>query len=376
MVYIEDYLQHYVEVLGVVDSNKQILESINRQCKKGTALTDRQYELVKVKLLEQFDSERFSFTGNEPTRMPLREIDRNKYITIVDNKVKVRFPFSKKTIIDLETVANSHRKIYQHQKGSHEHFFKLAPNLVFDLLNVFKKKDFEIDKELFEIYKEVNDIKENPSRYVPGLWEGKFLNFKNDVSVLIKDLKSYQILDRKKQLGLEYITGDVPSGLTGEICNRSEPYIVVNPDLYSLDKLVSSIIDLDRFPLLVVLDVGSELDQITQFYNSIKYLVPDSQQCALTRVDGSSEYNFNDFVKDKCLNNWLDNTTKIVYISKNKLPKLLIKESWRPQCTLKLTSFRSCNTVSTYINDTCDLIIAHDKEKSLFGRYATKYGLL
>ena len=50
MQYVEDFLQFYVEHIGVDNKNKQILESINRQCKRNIALTDRQYALV-VKLL-------------------------------------------------------------------------------------------------------------------------------------------------------------------------------------------------------------------------------------------------------------------------------------------------------------------------------------
>ena len=388
MIYIEDYLQHYVETIGVADNNKQILESINKQCNKGTALTDRQYELVKSKLLEVAELE--LFTGNEPTRMPLREIDRSKYIKLVSHAdmigeeiyesykadwkwIKVRFPFAKKTIMDLETIVNRHRKIYSHAKGSHEHFFKFMPNVVLDLLDVFSKKDFEIDESLLKVYQETADIKNNPKSHVPGLWNGEFQNFKNDISHLTNELSIVQLIDRKKQLGIEYITGEIPSGLTGEICKRENNAIIVSPQEYSIDKVISSIYELDRFPLLVVLDQGRELDQTSRVYNSIKYLVPDEQQCVLTRVDSSDEYNFNDLIKDKKLNNWLDSNTKVVYISKNKLPKLLIKENWVPQCTLMLTSFRTNTFVSTYINDTCDLTIAHDTEQSYFWRSNSAY---
>jgi hypothetical protein len=280
--------------------------------------------------------------------------------------IKVRFPFSKKTIVSLEKVVNKYRKIYYHVKGSHEHYFKYTPSVILDLMDEFSKKDFEIDNELLRTYSETSDIKNNPKNYIPGLWDGELQNFKNDISHLTNDLSLVQLIDRKKQLGIEYITGEIPGGLIGEICNRTENAIVANSQQYSLDKVISSIHELDRFPLLVTLDQGLELDQITRVYNSLKYLIPSEQHCALTRIDSSGDYNFNDFVKDNQLNNWLDNTTKVVYISKNKLPKLLIKEDWVPQCTLMLTSTRSTTLVSTYVNDKCDLTIAHDTEKSYF----------
>ena len=60
-------------------------------------------------------------------------------------------------------------------------------------------------------------------------------------------------------------------------------------------------------------------------YNAFNNIVPNSKQTVLFRVDQSTEYVINDYIRDKSLNNWLDNTTEIVYINKSKLPKLLLK---------------------------------------------------
>jgi len=107
--YIEQYLTHYVRDIGVEDKNKQILESIERQCAKGTALTDRQYNLCKTILSSVFPE----MPTDILSKQPLRTIDRSKYIKIVDTEdvysnmvyessksdwkwIKVRFPFSKK----------------------------------------------------------------------------------------------------------------------------------------------------------------------------------------------------------------------------------------------------------------------------------------
>ncbi len=382
MVHFEDYLQQYVENVGVTDNNKQILTSINAQCKKGTALTDRQYALVKAKLIEQTAME---FDADAVLRIPLRKIDRSKYITLVQYPgdmvydshkknwqwIKIRFPFAKKTIIDLETVAFKHRKVYMHESGSHEHYFKLNEIVLRDIINVFAKKEFKIDPALTDLYNQIIEIEQTPSDYIPGVWNGEFTNL--NIKDNINDYTPFQLIDRKKQLGLDYVSGEVPSGLTGEICNRTDTHITVNPASYSLDKIVASIHQLERFPLLVLLDAGSELDQISRLYNSFKYIIKDSEQTVLCRVDGSKEYNFNDFIKERKLNNWLDNNTKIVYISKNKLPKLLLKEKFIPQSTLQLTSVRSNNFVSAYVDDLCDLVIAHDTEKSFFWRPASAY---
>jgi hypothetical protein len=65
---------------------RSILESICQQTQKDIALTDRQYALV-VEKLKPFESELDGvLIEHIPTRMPLRSIDRQKYIKIVDHQ--------------------------------------------------------------------------------------------------------------------------------------------------------------------------------------------------------------------------------------------------------------------------------------------------
>lgn len=388
MIYLEDFLAHYVENIGVNDSNKQILESINKQCKKGTALTDRQYALVKKCLL---NVEELDYTGNEPTRSPLREIDRSKYIKIVSHAemsgdrvyesykdnwkwIKVRFPFAKKTIVDLEKVAYECRKLYHHTKGSHEHYFRLCEKTIYEVMKVFNKKDFEIDDEVLNYAEQINNIKDNPKNFVPGYWNNELLNFEphglESIKNTVPDLDTLKLYDRRKQLGISYITCDIPSGVVGKIVSRDCSSVAISPKEFTLDKVISGLIKLDRFPILAIVDANDELDQITKFYSVFKNIVTNKEQVALFRVDNSATdvYNVNNFIADKGLNNWLDTNTKVVYISKNKLPKLLLKTDWKPQCVLALTGIREHTNVSHYILDRCDLFVCHDEQRSYFKR--------
>jgi len=388
MIYLEDFLEHYVEKIGVSDNNRQILMSINKQCKKGTALTDRQYALVK-KCLSEVDG--LEFTGLEPTRQPLREIDRSKYIKIVATEdvygqdtvyesyksdwkwIKVRFPFAKKTIIDLESVASKCNKFYFHKKGSHEHFFKLNEKTISLLLDVFKDKEFEIDLKLLEYYNQIEDIKQNPINYVPGFWFNDLTNLDDNAVQYIKnqvpDLDPIKLYDKRNQLGLSYITCDVPSGVVGKIITRQQSLINIDPKEYSLDKIIEGLYKLERLPVLVLVDADNELDQMTKVFNAFKHTVSNFEQVALFRVDNNNEeYNVNNFIADKVLNNWLDENTKIVYIKKDKLPKLLLKTNWKPQSVLELTGIREHMNVSKYVQDICDLIVCHDNQGSYFKR--------
>ena len=83
-------------------SDKTIMYSIARQVYKGSALTDKQYALMKIKLAtykNQFLENKFDNfdIALESLRLPLRKIDRRKYIKIVKIEnvewIKIRFPF-------------------------------------------------------------------------------------------------------------------------------------------------------------------------------------------------------------------------------------------------------------------------------------------
>ena len=125
----------------IIKEDYNIVTSIARQVFKGTPLTDRQFELMKTKL--EAYSDQFAEHGYdtfalavETLRQPLRHIDRSKYIKIVEHHemvgnykvyesyksdwswIKVRFPFSKKLIVDLQGIqCPPHEHV--HEKGSH-----------------------------------------------------------------------------------------------------------------------------------------------------------------------------------------------------------------------------------------------------------------
>ena len=146
--YIEDYLHYLVGEIGVDFSDEKILHSINKQVNtKGLALTDRQYDFVYNKILNyKTKIEEFGKTLPQEklkTRTPLRTIDRSKYIKVVniDNVkwIEIRFPFNKKTILDIEKIKPRGNYIdqYKHEKSSHIHHIKFTAYNVKEILDIF-----------------------------------------------------------------------------------------------------------------------------------------------------------------------------------------------------------------------------------------------
>ena len=102
--------------------------------------------------------------------MPLREIDRSKYVKIVDRSnerwIKVRFPFSKKLITEIDNISRNFRIDYIHDKGSHEHNFKLTERSVFEIVNRFLPKHFVIDQELLDLYEKILIMNNNKNSFI------------------------------------------------------------------------------------------------------------------------------------------------------------------------------------------------------------------
>ncbi len=183
---VEDYLEVLAGLQGndkikIVQEDCTILYSIARQVFRGKAFTDRQLDVVCLKL--NYYGKQFADIGYtnlqevlamRTTRTPLRTVDRSQWIKIVDepkrktpqfavsrmgkkakdkelakdSHIAIRFPFSKKIIMLIEKLAHGYRQGYYHEKGSHIHYFKISENSVYDVIETFKNKNYDIDKRL------------------------------------------------------------------------------------------------------------------------------------------------------------------------------------------------------------------------------------
>jgi hypothetical protein len=228
---------------------------------------------------------------------------------------------------------------------------------------------------MIERYHEIKRVKESPESYIPGFYSTEFKNFKqagldfiNSELGNITDQNILHLYDRRFRYGITHFEKINASGLIDNIINRETAEISIDPSSHDINKIAESLINLERFPLLVLIDGNYSYDQTSTVYHAFNGVIPTEQQCALFRVDNTSEYNVNNFIQDKKLNNWLDADTKIVYILKDKLPKLLTSGIWKPIATLALTSNHTHNSVSTYVKDTSDLIVYHDIDTGIIKR--------
>ena len=371
------------------EDNHKIMFSIAKQVMKGTALTQRQYDLVKKLLLEyykpQFNKHDISLEDCvDKLRIPLRKINDEHWIKLLDYKkmkmLVIRFPFNKKVIKYIEELKNSVDKEYFYE--SHKHFFPFEEKYVWKLITIANKfdKKFTIENKVLDVYNKLVKFNDNRSSYIPGVYNYKLCNLPQRAIDHCTNLLGepsednfYKYYDRRFMFGFEFMDQDhlikcqkQISNLSYKIITRKSTTIIIDSKRWSLDKVLTSIEELDRYPLLIVLDKKEAMDEITELHQRFRNYIPSTQMSVMFRLDSTPKGNlFNHFVREQRLNNIVDKSTKIVYISTNKVPKPLIKTGWLPVSSFTLGSKKNYTKVDDFIIGT-DLYMQYDDEASPF----------
>tara|TARA_Y100000287_G_scaffold180332_1_gene175094 strand:+ start:6443 stop:7729 length:1287 start_codon:yes stop_codon:yes gene_type:complete len=372
------------------EDNANIMFSIAKQVFRGTALTAKQYSLVKKLLVEyytdQFDAHEIDLkVAVEKLRFPLRKIDGSHWIKFVEYKgekmIAIRFPFNKKVIKHLEELKNATDKEYFYNK--HTHYFPMKEKYIWKLVNLSKKftdAKFEIENEILELYKHLEVFEQNPQDYIPGIYNFKFKNLPaKAIDNMFEDLGEpnyenlYKFYDRRHYYGLNYFDDRAilesiqgKETLTRAIMNRKTSLICVDKSKWDMSLVLKALDELERYPILILIDAKEGYNQVTQYHNLLRNYIPKEQMSVMFRLDsklGNEAMQFNQYVKSQGLNNIVDKNTKIVYISNNKIPKPLMKSGFRPKGILTIGSKKVANNIDSYVSSH-DLIIQYDDDAS------------
>ena len=248
--------------------------------------------------------------------------------------------------------------------------------IVYKTISLFKDLIKDIDPTLLKIHSQIDDWLKNRDKYVPGIYG---LQIKNTPMHIVQPVVDklgeptienlYLYNDKKEQAGLvhfdkedlnESIKNLKP--LTKKVLSRNHSLIQINKKQHPINEVLDTLLELKRFPLMVILDEKDPLDQLVQFHNLTKNIIPTEEISVLFRKENRKEgRHFNDYVKTQKINNKLDINTKIVYINNKKIPKDLLKEVWEPECVISLGSVRHYNKIDKLIHQ-YDLTIHYDRE--------------
>ena len=265
------------------------------------------------------------------------------------------FPWNRKLLKIATKISDSLHFLESFRTGT-SRYYAFSPailKIVVDALggiDAMEKSGFEIDENIKLQYNEMQDILSNRKKYVPSFDSGKLLNISpagiefitNEIDIT-DPLNWIKIYDRRAHYGIVdfYNFPSLPDTLVGEIVTREYANIALDLKVTDLDCIVNALDELDRFPLLVILDSCNMLQNIQIVHDAISKKIPNHQQSVLCRTKNINAYSFNDFIKDNNLNNQVDKNTKVVYISNTKLPKIVQEHS-------QLTSALICRHTTNY----------------------------
>lgn len=413
MIYtVEDCLEimtGYSDILispnfELLERDKKILQSIASKTFVGVGLTDKQLAVVKKILLNnytvQFEERHIDLIRSlETLRGPLRELDRRTFIKItkvsdvmeinqVINKgnfnrelkvIVLRFPFN----MSYARIVNDIKKKYNYDSRyynfDNHYVFPYEEKYVYHLIDKFKNKIKDIDVELLDVYEKLCEMQTHRNKYIPSVYNGQICNVPQTMidhlhTTIGKPNASNLFLyqDQRHALALELMdTTAVQESLqnidilTQRIASRNTFIVNINKQKWTLDQVIGSLHTLCRFPLLVVLNENTALDDYYDIYSRLRLLFPSSAHAVMFRLPNQGEKNieFNQRVTEDHTNNLLDKDTKIVYISNKRVPNPLIKSSWQARAAISLRSEKEHTQLQNFFTQ-YDLIIQYDYEES------------
>ena len=357
MITVEDYIEVLAGVqsggdsINLEKSDYNLISSLARQTFKGIAYTDRQFGLAKNKIVyykDQLNLTEFVVNDLDNLRMPLREIDRSRWIRLeTTNKgesIAVRFTFQKKLISALEKLSS---RPYHYDKVKKIQYFDYSEKTLFDIVNAFKDRNFVIEPRVQDIYDKIELF--NKEETVPGVYNYKLKNLpESGAKLIVNELgepSSDNVMfykDRSLKYGIDVEYAGETNSLEARIATRREPNISLDSTTIKIDTVLLALENLKRHKLLLLVasgDDNSTYDDVVQLHEYIKNLIQPSEVSVSFRLDNVSDgLEFNRYIKKEGINNKVDKNTKVVYNLNNKLPKPLYSSNWIPDAIILLNS--------------------------------------
>jgi len=397
MITVEDYIEVLAGVqsggdsINLEKSDYNLISSLARQTFKGIAYTDRQFDLAKNKITyykDQLNLTEFLVNDLDKLRMPLREIDRSRWIkleaTSKGESIAVRFTFQKKLITALEKLST---RPYHYDKVRKIQYFDYSEKALFDIVSAFKDRNFDVEPRIQDMYNKIEAF--NKEESVPGLYNYKLKNLpesgsKSIVNELgnpsLDNLMLYK--DRSLKYGIDVDYKGETNSVEARIATRREPNVSLDSTTMNIDTVLLALENLKRHKLLILVasgDNNSTYDDVVQIHEYVKNLIQPSEVSVSFRLDNVSDgLEFNRYIKKECINNKVDKDTKVVYNLNNKLPKPLYSSNWIPDAIILLNSngyIATRKVLDCYPN--VDLVIHFNNPTMIagYGEYYMKRGI-
>lgn len=240
------------------------------------------------------------------------------------------------------------------------------------LFELLESHDFVFDELLHRHYDTIKSWSENEVKnqfFLENFTHPAFQRLTSEDNNLQHETDESIIVDRSKRF--QYLVKKIeknPENLTEIMAYREKSRIWVSSVMHSLDDIFESLINLRRFPLLVVFpnhDEKRALQNLENLSISLENSGISDDVGIYFRMDNNEEgKKFNQLISNKSYNHKLTKDTKIVGIQSGKIPKFLIKSVWQPMCVLSLDNNLRGNKAGVY-SECCDLVITYSDAQPL-----------
>jgi hypothetical protein len=273
--------------------------------------------------------------------------------------IAIDFTFSSIIRNDLKQFSDI---LWQVKSGSLYYADFTEANIV-TLLDAMAPYNFEVEPELRDYY---NTIRLWDKQDFKDMYDVHKLEHTRFQTLISKDLESNDptiIVDRR--LRYQYSTTvecQTTNELTKQIATREKSKVWIDSNTYSISDVVASLVELQRFPLLVVFEQSTDFTTITQFNELSQALTDHSITDNIGfhfRLDNTPDGKmFNDAIGKRQYNSVLNNDTKVAAVLGGKLPKFFLKEQWRPMSVLCIKNTLRHSKTAVYATSS-DLIISY-----------------
>lgn len=364
----------------VSSQDKKILISLHNQLKKHHFLTEKQGNLL-VKLYWQYLNiipglndkfknliEKPSWSQKFRILNPVRKI---YFEEIKKSNIIIEFTYDKGIKDKLNTL-NSPSDTICKSLSATKWIMKTTESNIVNLIDKLANDKFDIDQEIQEIYESIKEVIKDNHNYLDIL---KPQNSKL-LQTVLQDVKPYQnqnllLLDRRHRFQYDFNIVDTNDTLSFQIAKRDYTQIYINSNAYTLEQVITSLQELERFPLLLIFNKSDvvESNKILNQLSKIKSILQINSIGIYYRQDNNTDINkeFNKHIQDNKFNSELDAQTEIVGTASTFLPKFFYKTNWYPKSVISFTNNFKSNKVFTYC-DAVDCIIYYTNDKPLSGK--------
>jgi hypothetical protein len=392
--------------IRLTSKDKPILYSIARQINCGLGLTDRQIDMILLKI-EKYKPGLIAnsvaideILSTKLTRLPMREIDRSQRVMLAfdeDNKRQYIIVKHQKSREFYEIWLDVSKKLNGYVQENLSNKIMALNELNIQLVvNALEPMDFTIDPEIQKIYGEIEKIVKNPEKFQPTLKisnstvDIENFNFKEKDKILenfeiLKSTNFLKLLSRAKNAGISINSidfaenlenlgiADLPE-LTKLVILENTTKFQINIESHTIDSVLETVNLLDQWPLIIIVDDDKECyDKVTSIVDQLKNYIEQSEITVFFRLkkDTENSEKFHNYIADNHLNNYITNSTKVVVLSRSKIPKPLLKSGWKPNSAISMSNL-VFGKMSVYLNDVINVYYYND---SIITKYNKVKGL-